>query len=45
MRARRLEATAPLDEQVHYGELFLDSQPSQVVDRPHGWSEYLGRFI
>lgn len=45
IRARRLEATAPRDEQAHYGELFFGSQPGQAIERPHGWSGYLGRFI
>ncbi|CAE6449496.1 unnamed protein product [Rhizoctonia solani] len=45
IRARRLEATTPLEEQANYGELFFGSQPGQTIDRPHGWSEYLGRFI
>ncbi|CAE7232792.1 unnamed protein product [Rhizoctonia solani] len=45
IRARRLEATIPSKEQAHYGELFFGPQPGQTVDRPHGWSEYLGRLI
>ncbi|CAE6521760.1 unnamed protein product [Rhizoctonia solani] len=45
IRARRLEATTPLEEQAHYGELFFGPQPGQAIDRPHGWSDYLGRLI
>ncbi|KAF8708270.1 Rio2, N-terminal, partial [Rhizoctonia solani] len=43
IRARRLEATTPQEEQAHFGELFFGPQPDQTIDRPHGWSEYLGR--
>ncbi|KAH7344637.1 hypothetical protein B0J17DRAFT_636288 [Rhizoctonia solani] len=45
IRARRLEATTPLEEQANYGELFFGPQPGQEIHRAHGWSEYLGRFI
>ncbi|KAL5640966.1 hypothetical protein ACGC1H_001443 [Rhizoctonia solani] len=45
IRARRLEATSPLEEQANYGELFFGSQSDQTIDRPHGWSDYLGRLI
>ncbi|CAE6419187.1 unnamed protein product [Rhizoctonia solani] len=37
IRARRLEATTPLEEQAHFGELFFGPQPGQTIDRPHGW--------